>query len=405
MDLFGETPAPASAASEKPNKPEAQPASASVGAAMMDMTAVAALGDDEGLQSPRAATECLGHDIIEHQLLELYNSGRMPHGLIFSGIKGIGKSTMAYRLAKFLFKHGMPADAGEVDMFGEAPVQPTNFDVDPIEPSSQRVISGGHPDFLSIEREYDSTKNVTKASVAVDDIRKVTPFLRMTAGENGWRVVIIDDADTMTRSSQNALLKILEEPPKNTILVLITHRLGALIPTIRSRARTINFQPLTDNHIEALLEQSEHSIPSDDMDNLIQMSEGSVGRALQFLEEGGLDTLSQINGIFQSYPNWNWSEIHVLSDYFARKGQEQGYESFSYLLRWICEQLCKAKGRGIQPTGQVFQTEALKTLLRNSSLEQLLNICENLEDHFNKVQRANLDKKQAVLRAFSLIAA
>ncbi len=399
MDLFGETaPAPSKA------EPAAQQQQAAP--AMMDMMATSPLiSGEESLGNPRAATQCLGHEIIEHQLLGLYNAGRMPHGLIFSGIKGIGKATMAYRLAKFLFKNGLPADPNAVDMFGDVPVQPTSLDVDPSDPNAQRVISGGHPDFLSIERLYDSTKNTTKASVEVAEIRKVTPFLRMTAGEGGWRIVIIDDADTMNRSAQNALLKILEEPPKNTVLILVAHRLGALIPTIRSRTRTINFQPLADEHIMHLLEKSEHSIAQADMQNLIRISEGSVGTALHFLEEGGLDTLSQINGIFQSYPNWNWTEIHVLSEYFARKGQEKSYDSFATLMCWICEQLCKAKGRGVTPEGQVFETDALQSLLRKSSLEQLLNICENLNAHFDKVQRANLDKKQAVLGAFSLITA
>lgn len=367
MDLFGEEP---QAPEENTPPPEVE--------------------SQEGLVAPRQMDFCLGHDHIEQRLLELVQSGRLPHGLIFAGQKGIGKATMAYRLARFLLK----AEEGA-----------TSLDMDPGDNVFRRVASGGHPDFMSVERAYDAAKNRYKDSVAVDEIRKVPGFLRMTASEGGWRVVIIDDADTMNRNAQNALLKVLEEPPGRTILILVAHRPGALIPTIRSRAQTIHFQPLADDVLHRLLEKHNPDLGSQDTKTLIELGEGSIGKAIQYSEEGGLEALSQILALFRQYPEYNWPEIHALADNLARPGQDQAYRTFTTVLKWLLARLCVLKARGLNPDGSALDQDALKAILRNSSLEQLLKICENLHSHFEKVNAASLDKRQGILGAFSLMAA
>ncbi len=361
MDLFGEEPA-----AEK--DVAFDPASADEAA--------------EAFGHPRAMQFCLGHEAVEEKLLENFNSGRLPHGLIFSGPKGIGKATMAYRFAKVIL--GFGSDNEQV---------------------ARLVTSGGHPDLMSVERAYDAAKNRYKAGVEVAEVRKVTPFLRMTAAGGGWRVVIIDDADTMNRNAQNALLKILEEPPKNTVLILVTHRLGALIPTIRSRAQVIHFQPLPQDILQELLSRKGQSFDAGELDTLVHLSSGSFGKILQYVEEGGLDTLGKILSIFQNYPDWNWPDIHVIADALGRAGQDQEFQNFQDLLQWIFAQLTLAKARGQGVQSMALNLEVFQNLLKNSSLEQLLKICENLHSHFNKTNAANLDKRQAVLGAFSLITA
>ena len=332
--------------------------------------------EPEGPQTPRTAKECLGHNKIEETLMEQFQSGRMPHGLIFSGPKGIGKTTFAYRLARQILNN------------------------------EALIASGGHPDLLTIERAYDAAKDEYKGSVAVDEVRKVNPFLRMTASyENGWRVVIIDDADTMNRNAQNALLKILEEPPANTVLILICHRLGALIPTIRSRTRTITFNPLSREIFDQLLVGQGYELSPAQYETLYKLSEGSIGIALEHIEQGGLDTLTQILGALDQYPSWSWPDLHVLADQLSRSGRDQSYSSFTKLLPWVFSQMITAKARGQAISSQVLQISAVETLHRQSSLESLLKICENLKSHFERVERSNLDKRQAVLGAFSIIGA
>lgn len=387
MDLFGEPDPPEEEAQEL--APETAPP-----------------GETEGLLPPRLADFCLGHEAVETRLMEQFTSGRMPHGIILSGPRGIGKATFAYRLARFLLKQ-QAHDPNQNALFDDAPsTPPSGFDVDPHDPVFQKVASGGHPDLLTVERAYDAAKDEYKSSVAVDEVRKVTPFLRKTASyDGGWRVVVIDDADTMNRNAQNALLKILEEPPANTVLILVCHRLGALIPTIRSRTQTFHLQALSKEHVQTLLQKHGYDLSPDQLETVYHMAGGSIGVTLEIIEQGGLDTLAQILALFETWPKWSWPDIHALSEQLARSGRDNSYKSFAMLMPWIFSQMITAKARGQEIASKALELPFIETLHRQSSLETLLKICENLTSHFERVERANLDKRQAVLNAFAIITA
>ena len=349
-----------------------------------------------GLLPPREAQDCLEHQTVETALLDAVNKGSLPHALIFSGPKGIGKATMAFRLVRFLLKNGVP-DRAQDSLFGDAPAEVSSLSVLPDDPVFRQVASGGHPDLMTVERQDGKT------SVDVESIRKVPPFLRMTASQGGWRVVMIDDADTMNRNAQNAILKILEEPPDNTVLILVTHRIGTLIPTIRSRCRVIPFQPLSDDAVIELLRRQDPALPQDDCTLLARFGDGSVHAALQLLEEGGMEAVQNTLNLLSGWPEWDWPRIHQNADLLGRsKADRNAYGGFRDILIWMFESLVQAKARG-QALPEPFTIEALNRMLSHYSLEQLSQICENLKDHFEQFDRANLDKRQAVLGAFSLI--
>ena len=140
--------------------------------------------EPEGLSPPRESSLFLGHQNIEKTLIDLINSDAMPHALIFSGQKGIGKSTMAFRLARYLLKHGT-GDEVQDSLFGDGPTEAHSLDVSYEDPIFSKVVSGGHPDLLTIERSMDTKKGTRKANVDVETARKVTPFLRMTSSDGG----------------------------------------------------------------------------------------------------------------------------------------------------------------------------------------------------------------------------
>lgn len=359
---------------------------------------------EEAFPSPRLMNRFIGHEGVEQDFLKLYNDGRMPHGLIFSGIKGIGKATFAYRLARFLFKNGLPPDPNQGGLFDNTPMAATSMDVARHDRVFSWVGQGAHPDLLTAERAYDETKNRFKASVDVSEVRKIAPFLRMTSSEGGWRVVIIDDADTMNRSAQNALLKILEEPPPNAVLILIAHRLGALIPTIRSRCRVASFKPLEQALIMNELERLPDPMPEKDKARLIELSEGSLGRALYYANAGGLEMLDlALNGM-QAFPNFDWPQVHKLAEDLGRPDRDEAFQSFCESIVWVFETLSRSKARGSSlESGILGQQPVFGSILRHSSLEQLVKACENLQSHFDSVQGANLDRRQGVLGAFSMI--
>jgi DNA polymerase-3 subunit delta' len=348
---------------------------------------------------PRTSKFSLGHEAVEQQLLDLYNRGRLPHGLIFAGPKGMGKATMAYRLARFLLKNGIK-DPNQDSLFG-APEPLTSLDIPLTDPVFSRVASGGHSDFLTIERLYDAGKDKYKNSVEVDEIRKVAPFLRMTASDGGWRIVIVDDADTMNRNAQNALLKILEEPPQNALLILVTHRAGALIPTIKSRTQTLNFKLLQPDTVKTLLDRQGQRLSSEEFSTLNALAGGSFGRALQIMEAEGIAMSGKVLDLLENFPQHNWVEIHKFADGFGFA--QEGFSLFAEITNSVFRDLARAKARGAAISGYGVHKPMMQKIVVQRSLQQILAMNDNLQGHFVKVEQGNLDRRQGVLSAFSLI--
>lgn len=358
-----------------------------------DFPAAPSPEENGGLPAPREASECLGHEPVEKLVLELNASGRMPHAMIFSGPAGIGKATMAFRVARFLLKHGGEETGG---LFGPAE-PPASLHVTADDPVSRRVASGGHPDLLTIGLPEG------KRDLPVEDVRRIAPFLRMTASvEGGWRVVIVDDADTMSRSGQNAILKILEEPPPRTLLILIAGRPGALIPTIRSRCRVLPFRPLAPEILMDLLRRADPSASRAVLETAAQMAEGSVGRALACLQNGGPELLDKVAALLAAGPGADRVEIHKLADLAAGPGQDGFLPAFRDIVEWSFRRILVARARG----DDMSLPPALKApaaAFRGYSLERISAMCEGLHGHFEAAERGSLDRRVTVLGAFTVL--
>lgn len=365
-------------------------------------------GADDGapqrLVEPSAMHFCLGHEKQEQNLLDLYEKDSLPHAMIFSGPQGIGKTTMAFRLARFLLKHGAKSTDQDSLFGGDAlPQTSTTLDVEADNPVAIRVASGGHGDLLRIARHYDAAKGKQDAALKVEALRKIEPFLRKTSSAGGWRIVIVEDADTMNRSAQNAILKILEEPPANVLIILIAHRPGMLIPTIHSRARVIPFSPLSEAHMAELLARQGHKLGPDDMAALSALSEGSIGLALRYIDEGGLTMLYKVLDHLDDYPRWNWARIHALSSSLSSPSQDKDYRMFVEVMQWIFREVLFSKARGGQQPPSYLNNETLSRMMSESPLEKLVQICDGLKEHFERTDFSNLDRRDAVRGSFLVI--
>ncbi len=327
--------------------------------------------------------------------------------MLFTGLKGIGKATFAHRLAKFLLVHGrQDTDTGS-SLFGDEALPatfPTNMNTNPNETDIRLYLNNAHPDCKVVERLYDDSKNTYKPSVEVDEVRKITPFLHMKSHSGGWRIVIIDDADTMNRNAQNAILKILEEPPKKTVIILIAHRPGRLIPTIHSRTQRVAFSPLSDQTVTGLVEKSSQSSLSsaEAMAQAVSMAHGSVGEALDMLEEGGSEYLQIFFQLLSSYPRTDWALVHKQADMLSKKGAN-AYPIFTRMVLKSLQNVIASKGKNKPMADFFLKQSGIVALHDNNSLDKLLGIYDKLDIHFQKIEHANLDKKQGILHAMQLI--
>lgn len=356
-----------------------------------------------GLKPPREMDSCIGHDEHESSLISLYEQGRMPHALIFAGPQGIGKATFAFRLARFLLKNGK---GGEQDsgagLFGDTiPAPALSFDMASDERVFRQVASGGHPDLMVAEIPFDEQKGRKKTGVDIETIRRIPNFMRMTASSGGWRIAIIDDADTMTTQAQNGILKILEEPPANALLILIAHRPGALVPTIRSRCRLMQFEkPHYDDYL-GLLRREQSSLTDADGRTLYAMTGGSPGQSLRLIEEGGLEALARTLALFDQWPAFSWPDVHGLGDTLSKPGQEDAYSVFCDILNWTAQSLLRARAGG-EALPQPLRRPVLEDMMMQYDLAQWIEICEKLTNHFDMVQYSSLDKRHGVLGAFAI---
>lgn len=186
-------------------------------------------------------------------LAQMLKKNNIPHALLFTGVDGIGKQTMAIAL-------GMALNCMSPD--GESACGKCS--------ACQKVVSGLHPDMIIIKAEGSFIK--------IGQVRALARQLRFAPIEGGWRVVIINDAQTMNLEASNAILKILEEPPKNTLIVLTADQTTSLLSTIVSRCQQIAFRPIPYESVsEALVEQG---LDSQTATTLALSSKGSLGKAL-----------------------------------------------------------------------------------------------------------------------------
>jgi DNA polymerase-3 subunit delta' len=345
--------------------------------------------------APRENALLIGHEAAEATLLQAYNSGRLSHAWLFTGPRGIGKATLAYRFARFLFAEG-GARASGGGLFA-APA--SSLAVASSHRVFRQVASGGHPDLLVVERGVDPKRRRQRREIVADEARRVADFLHLTSALGGWRVVIVDGADLMNSHAANSLLKILEEPPKQTVLLLASDNPGRLLPTIRSRCRTVVLKPLDDRKITDLLQHYRVDISERDRDLLVDLAEGSIGRALDLAAGDGVGLYQNIFSFLNELPKLNFETLHGFADRLARPGAEDSFSLFAELLSLGVARLVMT---GTKPPTSLSRGEdqIMRRLVGRRGLDQWVEVWEKLTHLFAQAEGINLDRKQVVLNAF-----
>ncbi|MEZ5773695.1 MAG: DNA polymerase III subunit delta' [Hyphomicrobiaceae bacterium] len=264
----------------------------------------------EGFPHPRETRQLVGQQAAEQALAQASATGRMHHAWLLTGPEGIGKATLAYRFARFALQGG-----GGGGLFGEPPA---TLDA-PIDSPAAALVRGlAHPGLMVVRRAYDLKRKRFPASIPIDEVRRLKPFLSLTAEAGEARVVIVDRADELNVNAANALLKSLEEPPPATTFLLISSEPGRLLVTIRSRCRRLELHPLCDadlgRAIAAPWRRPASQCPSRRGTLLAGIARGSPRRALALVSGSGLKLYERLLAIFEALPALDQGAILKLAD-------------------------------------------------------------------------------------------
>jgi DNA polymerase-3 subunit delta' len=325
---------------------------------------------------PRQTQVLFGHAEAEHAFLDAYKAGRMPHAWLIGGPRGIGKATLAYRMARFVLAH---PDGTAPDVQSA-----TSLALPPEHPVAHRIAAQGHPDLLTVERTLGDNDKL-RAQIAVDDVRRTIGFFGSTAGEGGWRVCIVDAADELNAAGANALLKILEEPPQRALLIVVSHAPGRLLPTIRSRCRRLALRPLSAEEVAwALSAAAGPEAAGPDLERAAAASDGSVARALELLGGKALDVREKVTALLDALPAVDPRALHHLGDTLGR--DESALAAFIDTVRdWL-----SAKLKGGEPPAR---------------LQRIAEAWERLNRAAREVEVFNLERKPFVFNVFDWLAA
>ncbi|WP_415920079.1 DNA polymerase III subunit delta' [Tateyamaria sp. SN6-1] len=347
-----------------------------------------------GAAHPRDTTRLVGQDTAETAFLDAFTTGRLHHAWLLTGPRGVGKATLAWRIARFLL---CTPDPDPDDMFG-APL-PTSLDVAEDHPIARRIAAGAEPGLKSVHRSINDKTKRLRDQITVDDIRALGSFFQLSATDGGRRVVIIDAADEMNVNAANALLKMLEEPPARTTLLLVCHQPSRLLPTIRSRCRTLRLRTLTpDEMAEAMVQggvdMAAHSAA------LAELSGGSVGAAMRLALQDGLKLYAEIIALLGSMPRLDRARALAMAEAAAARGAEQKLDLFYALLDIALTRLARTGAMGAPPAVEAAPNEAavLSRLAPHASQAQAwADTAQSAFDRARHGRAVNLDPAALVL--------
>ncbi|WP_345777685.1 DNA polymerase III subunit delta' [Sphingomicrobium clamense] len=214
----------------------------------------------------------LGQDKAIDSFLGALRKGTPHHAWLLAGPRGVGKGKFAR----------MAAARALAESAGPQPTAP-GIELEGNHPTARLLEAGSHPDWRLLERVMNKSGTNLARNISIDQVRSLGHLFEVTPSMSDRRTVIIDAADDMEAPAANALLKMLEEPPSSTLFFLVTHAPGRLLPTIRSRCRRLDFQPLSEGDIATIVRDR---LPkAGDPERLAALGQGSAGRAIAIAQQ------------------------------------------------------------------------------------------------------------------------
>mgnify|MGYP001314221216 FL=1 len=353
-----------------------------------------------GAPHPMLANEIIGHSSQKLSFLSSFASNRLPQCWLLAGDMGIGKASFAWLIAKFLLTTKyQPADL-KIDLN-----EPNINSI--LEPQSgstlNRIISGSEQRVYIVRRGYNEKRKAFFKNISIEDVRKLQSYCSLSIADGGKRIIIIDTADDLNKSSSNALLKLLEEPPKNTIFLLISHQPNLLVPTLKSRCQKLSFSNLDQTDLGAVLKAIGCKIERSDEVSLSILSKGSAGAACRLINSNCINLYSDILNISSSLPNLNTNKILQLSQNYFAKAKPGEFEIFLEMMQHFFSRLCKtgAMQKPVLPSVTDNEAKIMKSLCPNLKSARLWSEAANISlAKLNKGYLLNIDIESLILDAF-----
>ncbi|MDO9523962.1 MAG: DNA polymerase III subunit delta' [Gemmobacter sp.] len=272
----------------------------------------------EGAPHPRDTHVLIGQKAAETEFLDAFNGGRLHHGWLITGPRGVGKATLAWKIARFLL--ATPDHDG--GMFA-APA-PHSLDIPDSHPVARRLAAQSEGRLFLLRRPHDEKTLRLKQDITVNEVRRMKSFFSLSSADGGRRVAIIDSADDLNTSAANALLKLLEEPPAGVTMLMIAHQPAALLPTIRSRCRTLRLGPLSAPDMAHALTLA--GVDAGDPTAMAELAGGSVGEAIRIAGLDGLRVYGQLIETFATMPRLDRGRALALADAAGARGAEARFD-------------------------------------------------------------------------------
>lgn len=324
----------------------------------------------EGAIAPVQNSRLFGHEQAEAFLAQSYRSGKGHHAILIEGPEGIGKATLAFRFASHILNHPDPVNAPE-----------RLEDPDPASIVGRQLASGASHNLLHLSRPVDEKTGRVKGAITVDEVRRAGKFFAQTSGTGNWRIVIIDPADDLNRNAANAILKILEEPPRRSLFLVLTHAPGKLLPTIRSRCLPLRLKPLEPPALRQALGHLGFDLESENATRVLAAANGSVAEALKLINYGGLEIAVTFEAILAGQGPAIRKDMHKLADVLSAKDSETIFDFFTSLLTGRLMR----EARDAAVAGDIMRAERFARL-STTTAERL-----TVSDAYN------LDRKQTIL--------
>ena len=311
----------------------------------------------EGYPHPKFTKTLFGHETQEKEFIDCYKSGKLHHGWLITGAKGIGKATLAWRLARFILTQPIKG-FNENSLFGDTSEQyHTELDEKSKGSIETRILAESEPRLSVTRRGFDEKRKKFRSNIRVDEIRQLNSFFSLSVSDGGSRVAIIDCVDELNINAANALLKTLEEPPKDTIFLLINHNPGSVLETIRSRCRELRLTNLSENNLLSALKQINLTLPEKDKEIYSLLASGSVGNSILLLKHDGANLYRSILSFLNGLPNIKGFELEKFVSTFEGIKNRERLEVLIELLNIAIARISKSGILGTNFTNQALMDE------------------------------------------------